>query len=128
LCSRAPDAVAEPAWVIKLACVAVTERLDDNRLGVLGAALYPAGNFGDAAGTLEEAVKRHGQGGSFADGLFLSMTYQCLGQSEKARRQWDETDKRLKGFSPSSWQVKTDLDLLRRETEAVVGGKANGRP
>jgi hypothetical protein len=58
--------------------------------------------------------------GAFADRLFLALTYQRLGQSDKARRQLEETVKAMQDFKPSSWQVKAELDLLRREAEDAL--------
>jgi WD40 repeat protein/tetratricopeptide (TPR) repeat protein len=123
LCCLSPSAVADACWVVNFAQVAVSEHLDDHRLGVLGAALYRAGRFAEAADALEHAVRLHGQGGAFADGLFLAMTYQKLGRSDDARRRLEETIKSLKDFKPSSWVVKAELDLLRREAENVLAAR-----
>jgi hypothetical protein len=120
LCCLSPSSVADAGWVVNFAQVAVSEHLDDHRLGVLGAALYRAGRFAEAADALEHAVRLHGQGGSFADGLFLALTYQRLGHTNDARRRLEETNKILKEFKPSSWVVKAELDLLRREAESAV--------
>jgi hypothetical protein len=29
----------------------------------------------------------------------------------------------MQGFQPSSWQVQAELDLLRREAEALITGR-----
>jgi WD40 repeat protein/serine/threonine protein kinase len=63
-------------------------------LQTLGAALYRAGRYDDAAKRLTEAVTLHGQGGTAWTKLFLAMTQHRLGDAEKARRWLTEYDRR----------------------------------
>jgi WD40 repeat protein/tRNA A-37 threonylcarbamoyl transferase component Bud32 len=53
---------------------------------LLGAALYRAGKPEDAVRELDEALRRHGSGGSTWAKLFLALAHQRLGHAEQAQQ------------------------------------------
>jgi serine/threonine protein kinase len=100
---------------------------------VLGAALYRAGQYVQAAECLEESSAAYHHDplppGAAFEGrnyqqLFLAMTKWQLGQRDEARRLMAETlpavEKELQ--SPSSaWNRRATLELLRAEAKALIG-------
>jgi ATP/maltotriose-dependent transcriptional regulator MalT len=127
-----PDAIDDPKLPVKLG----EEFVADNTLGephfrlyVLGAALYRAGQYEQAAQRLEESIAAFLRGSVPASDsksyhqLFLAMTQWRLGQEDKARRLLAETlpdvDKELQ--SPAStWYRRATLEILRSEAEALI--------
>jgi tetratricopeptide (TPR) repeat protein len=102
-------------------------------LYVLGAALYRAGQYVQAAERLEESSAAYHHDplppGAAYEGrnyqqLFLAMTKWQRGQRDEARRLMAETlpavEKELQ--SPSSaWNRRATLELLRAEAKALIG-------
>jgi Flp pilus assembly protein TadD len=77
----------------------------------LGAAHYRAGQFAKATATLEEAVKRHGQGGTNWMKVFLAMAYRQRGQNEQAHK-WFDCARLL---ANADWQERLLFDRLGQE-------------
>jgi tetratricopeptide (TPR) repeat protein len=112
----------------------------------LGAALYRAGRFDDAAKQLTKAsaLPPSQQTAMAYTWFFLSMTHHRLGHTDEARR-WLEkgiqaTEEALKppaepaeksttaaGTIPPPWNRKLTLQLLRREAEEQIQGP-RGKP
>ena len=100
---------------------------------MLGAALYRAGQYEQAAQRLEESIAAYPSAPADTgfdtlnyQQLFLAMTKWQLGQRDEARRLLAETqsavDKELQ--APSTlWNRRTSLELLRREAEALIEPK-----
>jgi tetratricopeptide (TPR) repeat protein len=130
-CVLAPDAVADPLRPVRLAELAVG-RLPENDgyLNTLGAALYRAGKFEEAVQQLSEAIKVHGEGGTYTDWLFLAMAHHRLGHADEANRWLAKAvawiDKALAGKPRSKpdnslyWWDRLEMRILRREAEALL--------
>jgi tetratricopeptide (TPR) repeat protein len=133
-CVLAPGAVKDPQQFVQVAQQAVTAKPKGAYwVGTLGAALYRAGQFDAALKRLNEALALDGKGGSAADWLFLAMTHQRLGQPDEARKWLDKAvgwieqaakDKPKEGPPGQAlpWDRKAELQLLRREAEALIKG------
>jgi WD40 repeat protein len=65
---------------------------------LLGAALYRNGQVREAVAELEEAVRRHGEGGSLWARLFLALAQRRLGDAEKAQHY------RRQALAPGDWE------------------------
>jgi tetratricopeptide (TPR) repeat protein len=107
-------------------------------LTALGAVLYRAGRFEDAARRLAEAEAAFRNAKAPASTiaytwLFLAMTHERLSHREQARewlakaiREIDEPPAgRSKDPSRSPWNRQLTLRLLRGEAEALIGGADN---
>jgi WD40 repeat protein len=81
-----PDSHIDVAELVALArsCVEADAQSWQYR-ELLGAALYRDGQAAEALRELQEAVRRHGQGGSLWARLFLALAHQRLGQAGQAR-------------------------------------------
>jgi tetratricopeptide (TPR) repeat protein len=142
-CILAPGAVADEAQAVQLAEKAVAK--DPKKLSYLcmvGAALYRAGRFEEAARRLTEAtaLQRSPHEGPMAyTWFFLAMAQQRLGHADEARRWLDKavqaTEEALKphaeppgnsveptGAILPSWNQKLTLQLLRREAVELIQG------
>ena len=114
--------------MIRLVESAVAGWSEPSRLNTLGALLYRAGRFKEATQQLDRAVETGDAGATPYDVYFLAMTHQRLGHAEEARR-WLRrgTDPASVSLSrgdaggESSWTVRLELEILRREAAAVVG-------
>jgi Flp pilus assembly protein TadD len=85
-------------------------------LAALGAAQYRAGQFADAVKTLEEAVKRHGKGGTNWMKLFLAMACHQHGQADRAREWFD----RAALPANPAWQERLLFERLLAEATEVM--------
>ncbi len=104
------------------------------QLGVLGGLLYRAGQYEQAAERLNESIAAHHDDPLRAfrtaldRQLLLVMTKWQLGQRDEARRQLAEIQPALDEWlsSPSSfWLRRAQVEVLRREAEALIGTEAN---
>jgi tetratricopeptide (TPR) repeat protein len=128
----APDALDDMSRVVKLAEQFVADKSLKHRhfgLQKLGAALYRAGNYEQAARRLKQSIDTYpsvSDSGDILnyDQLFLAMTNWHLGQYDEARQLIAETlpavEKELQ--SPATRFVRrTSLELLLAEAEALIG-------
>jgi Tfp pilus assembly protein PilF len=89
----------------------------------LGAVLYRAGRYEEAAARLDEAIQAQGKGGAVGTWLFLAMARQRLGQQEEARQCLKTA---LAGFEEAlpqdaaRWTTRLELQTLRREAEDLL--------
>jgi WD40 repeat protein/Flp pilus assembly protein TadD len=89
------DSGIDPRRLVELAEQAVSsDRKSAAYQETLGAALYRAGRYDDAAKRLAEAVELHGNGGTAWTKLFLAMAHHRAGHAEEARRRLAEYDRR----------------------------------
>ncbi len=130
LCVLAPGNASDFNKPLSLTQDAAFRTKNWETLDTLGAVLFRAGRYKDSAARLEEAITRHGQGGSAGTWLFLAMTRQHLGEKEAAKTC---LDKALAGFEqallkdPANWCKRLELQLLRREAETLLRGQAAKR-
>jgi WD40 repeat protein/serine/threonine protein kinase/predicted Zn-dependent protease len=136
----APDAVKDLDHSAKLADAAV-RRAPENEFcsNTLGAALYRAGRFGEALRQLnaasaawQQARDKPATHSRAYAWFFLAMTHQRLGHAIEAR-QW--LDRALKWMemevqNPGNkavvvWNRRLTLQLLRREAQLLITGKAD---
>jgi WD40 repeat protein/Flp pilus assembly protein TadD len=130
-CMLAPTAMSDSVHWAKDA-VAARPR-DPDLLNTLGLALYRAGRFDECARRVAKAVAIPGGDGSTFDRLFLAMAHAGMGRPEAARS-WlakvlavseasipAATGSRTQTSpEPLAWTVEIELDLLRREAEALI--------
>jgi len=136
-CVLAPDAVKDADTLVQLAeQVVASDPKNCDYLSALGAALYRAGQYGEAVKRLGEAAaaRKENEGVRGAEGydwFFLAMAHHRQGRGEEARR-WlgravraaptpanpgaDKTD-------PAPWNRRLTFRLLRSEAESVLGSK-----
>jgi serine/threonine protein kinase len=130
----APDALDDMSRVVKRAEEFVADRSLQRRhfgLQKLGAALYRAGNYAQAALRLKESIDAYpsvSDGGDILnyDHLFLAMTKWQLGQREEARQMLAEAESAVENelqFSSTGFARRTSLELLRAEAKALIGPK-----
>jgi WD40 repeat protein/Flp pilus assembly protein TadD len=136
VCVLGPDAVDEPGRLVELAGKASKAAPKDYAIAnTLGAALYRAGKFEDAVKQLNEAIKLQRQGGTPGDWLFLAMAHHRLGDPKAAQKWLDQTLAWLERVSPEKlkanplarrlpWDRLLEMELLRREAEALLTGPA----
>jgi len=104
-------------------------------LNTLGAVLYRAGRFDEAAERLAEAETAYQatpdpSGSIIYSWLFLAMTHHHLGHTEPAREWLAKAAERIEqtGHGESrdagtgAWNRKLAILLLRREAEKLLGG------
>jgi Flp pilus assembly protein TadD len=100
-----------------------SNRKSHPHLNTLGSILFRAGQFNEAIGTIQEAVRVQGQGGTAWDHLILAMAEHHLGRPKEAR-QWLE--KAVRWMDPVTkgrgWVERLELQILRREAEALING------
>jgi tetratricopeptide (TPR) repeat protein len=134
-CVLAPDAGVKRTVLVRLAERAVKAAPKNwVYLNTLGAAHYRAGQWDTAIQRLNEGVQAHGKGGTASDWLFLAMAHQRLGHNDKAKKWLDKavkwidhtTQKRLAEAAKLPLFQNLELQILRREAEALVHGKAAG--
>ena len=114
----APEAVADPAPVVKLAETALAGRPDDPAvLTTMGAALYRAGQFEPAAKRLKEAVEA--RPGMAAAWFLLALAQQRLGQTDEAKTALAKGVARMDGSTearadppPLSWRQRVEWQAL----------------
>jgi WD40 repeat protein/Flp pilus assembly protein TadD len=132
VCSYAPDAVDDPAPVVRLAeQVAASHPKKYATLNTLGAILYRAGRYDEAVQKLQEALEAHPRGGAPFDFLFLALAHQRLGHREEARRWWARAVQAIEQAEegtlsdptirqPLFWIQRLELLTLRREAESAL--------
>jgi Flp pilus assembly protein TadD len=131
-CALAPGAVEDPEGPVRWASAAVAAGPRSTHLiNTLGATLYRAGRFEEAARRLEEAVAAQGRDGTALDWIFLAMAHARSGRPETAR-EWlaraVATVERPNGPGPPGssdpvpppWQDELEFELLCREAKALV--------
>jgi WD40 repeat protein/serine/threonine protein kinase len=124
-CVRLPDAVADRDAPVALAEVALAGSPEEGKpicLSVLGAALYRAGRFDEAIRRLNAGIKAGagGREGNPQDWAFLAMAYHHQGDAVEARRWLDKLLAYKPKASPGfSWR-DVEIQLLRREAEALI--------
>src|SRR5262249_39268432 len=99
-------------------------------LNTLGVALYRVRRYNEAVRRLDEAVQAHGRGGIPEDWLFLAMAYHRLEKTAEARRWMEKAARRVDenanaektsgGSAPLPWGRRLQLDLFRRQAEALL--------
>jgi tetratricopeptide (TPR) repeat protein len=130
ICTLLPDAVPDSNRPLQLAEQAADSDPTDNvARTVLGAAFCRAGRYDAAVQRLSQAGARPPTPNAY-HGFFLAMTHARLGHASEARRyleqaaQWlEEALQRQSGDvtePPLSWQQRLELQLQRREAEALI--------
>ncbi len=124
-CALAPGAVPDPGRLVDLARKASDGRPDNpDARRALGAALYRAGKYEEAARQLDGQPSKPGEKGA-AELLLLAMARQRLGKAEEARNLRDRAGG---ATAPAGWVKRAEADLLRREANALLGtAKAKDR-
>jgi serine/threonine protein kinase/WD40 repeat protein/tetratricopeptide (TPR) repeat protein len=126
ICTLRPNAVPDPSQLMRIEERAVANRL---QVRVQGRVLYRAGRFEEAIQRLNEdiAVSPSGPLG-FQMRLFLAMAHHHLGHAAEARQwldkaiQWEAKTKT--DAEPLVWEQRLELQLLRREAQELIEGKA----
>jgi eukaryotic-like serine/threonine-protein kinase len=137
ICKLAPDAVADLTRPVQIAEKMLARNPHNAELvGVLGDTLYRKGDLKAAVQRLEASIRAAPGIGVHWRRLFLAMAYHRLGRAAEARQllqeavRWIEKngqEKLAKGAElkePLPWSVRLDLQLLRRETEELLGKKS----
>ena len=123
ICVLAPDAIADPEALVRLAELAVRGFRAEHKhlaLNTLGAALYRAGRFRDAIRRLEEGIRLRSGTEEPTDWLFFAMAYQRLGHREEPLRWLNKLHDRQPSTEPSQFWTELEIRLLRSEAEAVI--------
>lgn len=127
-----PDALGDYGPALTLARKAVEAKPQDlDAAKTLGAVLYRAGRFTEAAETFAATERLTDSGGVSAAsiGFLLAMTQHRLGNVERARASFeravawaDETlaDRQRLAAANVTWERRATLALLRAEAESVV--------
>jgi tetratricopeptide (TPR) repeat protein len=141
-CALAPDALSRYDDVVLLAKRAVAESQQNPRAHTyLGAVLYRAGQVEEGAGHLAEANRFMGESpGNVRSSpaftwYFLAMAHHAQGNAEEASRwlaratAWTEEvlAKHESGTAKLSWNRRVALQILRKETEALIGEASEGK-
>jgi tetratricopeptide (TPR) repeat protein len=124
VCALGPDALADYARPLALAELAVGQAAPAGKhhaLNTLGALLYRAGRYREAVGRLEEGLQAARGQGVAQDWVFLAMAHHRLGEEAEARGSLARLAKHRPVEGGPPW-VKLEVELLRREAEALVGG------
>jgi tetratricopeptide (TPR) repeat protein len=139
-CIQVPDAVDDWTQPAQLAEKALAG--DPNNIGwltTLGAVLYRAGRFEEAAQRLTEAEAAFQKGKDPAwpvayTWLFLAMAHERLGHTQQARDWLAKAVRDIKQPPPEraalyrSWNRQLTFRLLRREAEALLKVTASDQP
>jgi serine/threonine protein kinase/Flp pilus assembly protein TadD len=137
VCSLAPGAIEDAAAPVRLAERSVKGAPQDPRCHLaLGAALYRAGRYQQAACRLRQAMKMSSPKVLEPDGtalaqLFLSMALQRLGENREAARLLKSASGAIdragaverKGDLEPGWFVWAACQVVRREAEALARGR-----
>jgi tetratricopeptide (TPR) repeat protein len=136
ICGLAPDAVADLARPVQIAEKNLAPHPHDAELaGVLGETLYRKGDLDAAVQRLEASIRAASGFDGHRRKLFLAMAYHRLGPTAKAQQLhreavlWIEKncqEKLADGAElqePLPWQLRLDVQLLRREAEELMGAK-----
>jgi len=132
-CIQLPDGLDDWTRLVQLTEKTLAADRDNySRLTTLGAVLYRAGRFQEAARRLTEAeaafLKAKDPAKTMAyTCLFLAMTQQRLGNAEQAQEWLAKAVREIDQPSPEKakinqvWSRRLTLGLLRREAEALIG-------
>jgi Flp pilus assembly protein TadD len=132
-CALAPRALADVSRPVAVMEWAVARRPGrPDLLQTLGALLYRAGRFEEAAKRLDEAITVSAQGPSPRNWLYLAMAHHHLGHRDEARRWLAKAVRWIDSPACASlpWQSRLELHLLRREAERLIrtaGPSTTGR-
>jgi WD40 repeat protein/tetratricopeptide (TPR) repeat protein len=132
-CALAPAAVADLPRLVRLVEKAHAKNGNSYSLATLGALLYRAGRYGEAAGKLTEATRQYSQGETERAWLFLAMADHRLGRRDEAKQ---TLDRAVQGFerlarekakaAPEDnarfWAQRLEFEILRGEAAALVQG------
>ena len=120
-----PKAYRDADAALPLALLAV-ERAPNEALclNTLGVVYYRLGRWNEAIQTLQTAAKLNPDGANCYDLLFLAMSYQQQGQSEKAAKHFDQAMKLWSGFELDD-QEATELSGILDEAKLVLRGEAD---
>jgi predicted Zn-dependent protease len=88
-------------------------------LNPLGAVLYRAGRYSDAAARLNEAVAAHEGTGKVKDWLFLAMAHHRQGHADEAKKWLGKVTATPTG----DFWADAEVELLRREARALIERK-----
>jgi serine/threonine protein kinase/Tfp pilus assembly protein PilF len=141
-CALAPDAVADwerPLQLARQACAAGPKNFDN--LLNLGAVLYRAGRFEEAAQRLTEAQAAFAEttdplSSIIYTWLFLAMTEQRLGHGQQAKQflakavkdiEHPSADRPGHGSTRRWWTRRVTLQILRHEAEEVLQKEAGAK-
>jgi tetratricopeptide (TPR) repeat protein len=140
IASLAADDTADTAQAVKLAEQAVKALPGGWYRHTLAVAHYRAGQFERAVDKCQESMRDDpAWPGHVVDWLLLSLTHQCLGHAAEARQwlnkseQWmEQVGKGLPKDSPYLWPVpswgdRLEIQLLRREADALLNTKEQGK-
>ena len=89
----------------------------------LGAARYRAGQFKEAVAALDKASKQRPGGGTIQTKLYLVMAHHRLDHADTAKTLLGEALAAAEKAGALVWNQRVEIDLLRREAEALVGEK-----
>jgi eukaryotic-like serine/threonine-protein kinase len=123
VCVMGAEATAEPAVPVRLAEFAVRGAnvyQKPNHLNTLGAALYRAGQYDEAIGRLEEAIRLRGGASLPDDWEFLAMAHHRLGHRDEALRWLDRLREHRLREDPDRFWEELWIRQLRSEAEAVI--------
>jgi tetratricopeptide (TPR) repeat protein len=124
-CVLGPDAVSDYTQPLALAELALEKAPPQDRplvLNTLGALLYRAGRFQEAAGRLRQSIQANGSKEVPQDWLFLAMTQHRLGDTAEARKSLARVKQTRAANSEALWN-NVEVELLRREAQELVEGK-----
>jgi WD40 repeat protein/tetratricopeptide (TPR) repeat protein len=129
-CALAPGSVEDLSRPLQRAETAVANRPGDAAVrNTLGDLLYRAGRHEEAIRRLNEGIALEGHGGTACDWLFLAMAHHRLENAGEARSWlskavgWLEraaSDEPGDHGTRLSWEERLELQLLRREAEALI--------
>jgi serine/threonine protein kinase/tetratricopeptide (TPR) repeat protein len=128
-CALAPDAVTDRQTVVQMAENAVAANPKNcDLLQHLGAVLYRAGRFEDAARRLTEAEAafpgtKNARSSIIYNWLFQAMTQYRLGHAAEARRYLDKAVKEIDQPSTKAavaWNRRLTLQILRHEAQELL--------
>jgi WD40 repeat protein/serine/threonine protein kinase len=99
---------------------------DHGQLAILGACQLRAGNCRGAAGTLADAIRRHGRGGDRYDHLFLAFALHRLGDRQSAETHLQaakqlDTERQKAPGTKDDWRGRAQWQAVVREVEGLAG-------
>jgi serine/threonine protein kinase/Flp pilus assembly protein TadD len=141
MCSLAPGAIKDASAPVRLAELSLKGNPQDAWCALaLGAALYRAGQYQQAASHLRQAMKGSANKNIQQDialaQLFLGMALQRLGESKEAARLLnsasDSIDRATAGEGKSKlgpgWWVWAACQVVRPEAQTLISGRATRLP
>jgi tetratricopeptide (TPR) repeat protein len=121
-CSVVPGAVDDWAVPLRWAKYLDAQEKDYNMMNTSGALLYRAGRLDEALKRLTAAVEKNSKVGTPHDWVFLAMVEHRLGHADAARRWLAKLQADPDGDRELERRPQLELNLLRREAEAMIGG------